>query len=327
VTTAADPAETEMDVVILSWERAPATAAAVASVLAQQVVTPRIWIIDQGSGRATLDRLNGLVRDHPEVVLLPLGRNVGVPAGRNLGARAGRASVIVCLDNDAEFRDPLTLARVADRFACSPCLGALAFRIRDARTSADDPLSWVHPRSCSPDERFLATRYCGAGHALRRVAFDRCGGYDDALFFYWEELDLSYRLLEHGWTIEYDPAMEVWHRIAPELRLDWRSGRYFYLVRNRLYLEYQYHGSAARLLAMALGYAIKGVRNGVSLEGARGIAGAVGLARRQHHRRARAALSPRTRAYLWEHHGRHRGPLRRRLRQEVLGRLPHQEPR
>lgn len=325
MTTETDPAE--MDVVILSWERAAATAAAVASVLAQRAVTPRIWIVDQGSGQATLDFLQGLVRDRPEVALLQLGRNVGVPAGRNLGTRAGRAPLIVCLDNDAEFRDPLALARVADRFAGSVRLGALAFRISDTRTGANDALSWVHPRSRSPDEPFLATRFCGAGHALRRVAFEWCGGYDDELFFYWEELDLARRLLEGGWTIEYDPTVEVWHGLAPEARLDWRGGRYFYLVRNRLYLEYQYRGSAARLLAMALGYAIKGVRNGVSLEGARGIASAVGLVRRQRHRRPRAALSPRTRAYLWEHEGRHRGPLLRRLRQEMLGRLPRPEPR
>jgi GT2 family glycosyltransferase len=323
VTTDTDAAE--MDVVILSWERAAATAAAAASVLAQQAVTCRVWIVDQGSKRATLDRLQGLAHQHPEVVLIPLGRNVGVPAGRNLGARAGRAPVIVCLDNDAEFSDPLTLARVASRFAGSPSLGALAFRISDARTGANDQLSWVHPRSRVPHEPFLATRFCGAGHALRRVSFEQCGGYDDELFFYWEELDLSYRLLDQGWTIEYDPTVEVWHHLAPEARLDWCSGRYFYLVRNRLYLEYQYRGSAARLLAMAVGYLAKGMRNGVSLEGARGIVSAVGLARRQRHRRARVALSPRTRVYLREHERRHRGSLSRRLRQEVLGRLPPQE--
>jgi GT2 family glycosyltransferase len=211
-----------------------------------------------------------------------------------------------------------------DAVACfdsDPSLGALAFRIRNARTQEDDPLSWVHPRSRSAAEAFPAARFCGAAHALRRSAFEACDGYDGTLFFYWEEADLCRRLLENGYGVAYVPWLTALHDIGTEARVEWDGGRFYYCVRNRIYLEYCYGLPPASLAALAVGYLVRGCRNHLAGEALRGVAAAVALGFGRRHVRPRTPLTPRTRAYLQEHEGVHGRRPGERLR-AVLARLP-----
>jgi GT2 family glycosyltransferase len=71
-----------------------------------------------------------------------------------------------------------------------PGLGAIGFRILVDATGTDDLLSWGYPRSllARAGEVFDAAPFVGAGHAIRRAAWEAAGGYDEALFFCWEEL-------------------------------------------------------------------------------------------------------------------------------------------
>ncbi|MFB2584781.1 glycosyltransferase [Herbiconiux liukaitaii] len=51
----------------------------------------------------------------------------------------------------------------------------------------------------------------GACFLIRRAAFDELGGFDTRYFMYFEDVDLGYRLGEHGWRNLYEPAAEVLH--------------------------------------------------------------------------------------------------------------------
>ena len=63
--------------------------------------------------------------------------------------------------------------------------------------------------SCVPSS--CGTRLVsGAAAALRRQALEQTHYYEDRLFFFWEEVDLSYQLIELGWTIADGQAREVW---------------------------------------------------------------------------------------------------------------------
>jgi GT2 family glycosyltransferase len=313
--------EPVVDVVILSWFRVASTLEAVRSVLRQRGVRPRVWIVDQGSDAGTVSVLRELAERIPDVHLAELKANVGVPAGRNIAIALGQAPVVVGLDNDAILDGEYVLQETVACFDADPALGALAFRIRNARTEDDDPLSWVHPRFRSAEQAFPAARFCGAAHALRRSAFEACGGYDGALFFYWEEADLCRRLLERGYGVAYVPWLTAVHDAGPEARIGWDDGRLYYCVRNRIYLEYCYGSAAASLAALAVGYVIRGCRNHVAGEALRGVVAGVALAVEQRHVRPRTPLTPETRAYLREHEGVHGRRPGERLR-AALTRLP-----
>ena len=96
--------------------------------------------------------------------------------------------------------------------------------------------SWGYPTSLLPraGESFDTVTFVGAGHAIRRAAWD---GYDEALFFCWEEFDFCLRAIERGWRIRYRGDIAVRHKVSPEQRVAWSGTRWFHFVRNRLYIE------------------------------------------------------------------------------------------
>jgi GT2 family glycosyltransferase len=51
----------------------------------------------------------------------------------------------------------------------------------------------------------------GAALTIRRSAFESVGGFDEAFFMYYEEVDLCYRLKRSGWEIHFAPAAAVYH--------------------------------------------------------------------------------------------------------------------
>lgn len=56
--------------------------------------------------------------------------------------------------------------------------------------------------------------FCGGGAALRRAALDEVGPFDEGLFMYYEDTDLSWRLRRADWEIHYAADATVVHRHA-----------------------------------------------------------------------------------------------------------------
>lgn len=317
----------EVDIIILSLDRAEDTIAAIDSALSQRGLRQKIWIVDQGSHPDAIERLQRHVANKPGIHLEVAGRNLGVPGGRNLASRLGCAPYIVALDNDAIFRGDDELAKAVGRLEEDASLAAVGFRVLNFYSREDDELSWGYPKSLKSrsDREFLATRFVGTGHALRRSAFEAVGCYDDSLFFYWEEMDICYRLINRGYRILYAPEVVILHKVSPEHRVNWASGRFYYLVRNRLYIEYKYGTPVPRILALAAGYVLKGIYNGVGAQAQRGAREAINMCRRYrrtHDGRADSRLSADAHRYIFDNDLRHRGSLWRRLYLELFARLP-----
>jgi GT2 family glycosyltransferase len=317
----------EVDIIILSMDRSDDTIAAIESALAQKRVSQKIWVVDQGSSSETIERLQRHVASKPSVHLEITGRNLGIPGGRNLATQLGRAPYVVALDNDAEFCSENEVALAIQRLESDPGLAAIGFRILNFFSRADDERSWGYPKSLKSrsDREFLTTRFIGAGHALRRTAFEAVGGYDANLFFYWEELDVSYRLINAGYRILYAPEVAIFHKVSPEHRVSWTGGRFYYRVRNRLYIEYKYGARIPYLIVRAAAYILTSLYNGVARQALRGVWDAIGMCRRYsraHRGRTASRLSTDAHRYIFDNDIRHRGGLWRRLRMELFAKLP-----
>ena len=266
----------DADVVILSLDRAAETVAAIRSALMQTGVSRRVFVVDQGSQPENLARLATEVASRPDATLVALDRNHGVAGGRNRGSALGHGRIIFGLDNDAEFADATTLARAVNALDVDATLAAIGCRILLNASDVDDLSSWGYPVSLLPraGESFDAVTFVGAGHAIRRAAWD---GYDETLFFCWEELDFCRRAIERGWRIRYRGDIAVRHKVSPECRVNWFDTRWYHFVRNRLYVERKWGAGWLELLPRIGYYIIKSTRNGMLAQTLRAVPAAVRL--------------------------------------------------
>jgi N-acetylglucosaminyl-diphospho-decaprenol L-rhamnosyltransferase len=76
---------------------------------------------------------------------------------------------------------------------------------------------------------------------VRRSAWDEVGGFDERQWMYAEDLDLGWRLHQHGWSTRYEPRAAVDHESAastsqlfgPELAPHWQRATYGAIARRR----------------------------------------------------------------------------------------------
>jgi GT2 family glycosyltransferase len=198
-------------------------------VAAAGAVSPpaHILIIDDASTDDSVD----LVRRQSAVVkLLVNDRNLGFGATANRGVEAAEAPLVLLLNTDVEvnrdavpplaalMRERTRAAAVVPRIiqtgeegGCeSVVFGAFRrglFRIerRPDLCDSDSPLPVLYP--------------CAAAVMLRRREFLALGGFD-ALFapFYWEDVDLGYRMWRAGYEVLYEPRSRVLHHHPGSVR-------------------------------------------------------------------------------------------------------------
>jgi GT2 family glycosyltransferase len=66
------------------------------------------------------------------------------------------------------------------------------------------------------DKHFFETYYyAGGAHAIKREALEKVGSYPTDFFYGMEEYDLSYRLLDAGYSIVYSDAVVMLHKESP----------------------------------------------------------------------------------------------------------------
>lgn len=304
-----------IDVVVLSLDRLKDTHECIDSILAQDHPGVQLWVLDQGSETATVSQLEK--RAVSDGFHFTKGGRTGVAAGRNRGYRMGTAPIIVALDNDAVIADPGTLTRVEQRFAANARLGVLAFAVQDYHRGGPDTPSWGYPWPVEShfSREFTAARFCGAGHAIARPAFEATRGYDERLFFFGEELDLSWSLISLGYEVRYVPDIAVRHKASQEQRIGWAEGRYYYNVRNMLYLQRKYRNDPLLLLEYSIGYLLKGWRNGLLRASVKGLKDGFRLTLDGS---PSARLSRDAWDYIRKHEFEPRGSAWHRFRQEVL---------
>lgn len=162
--------------------------------------------------------------------VIETSHNLGVPGGRDFGLRSTDSALVGFLDDDAELCSDH--ARIVEAFGSDPGLGVVALRLVDeeGRTARRHvPRVGVAGSGNSGEVAY----FLGGACAIRRSAYEEVGGYFTELFYGHEEIELSWRLIDAGWSIRYLAEVEVFH---PRTEISRHAEGWFMTGRNRVWI-------------------------------------------------------------------------------------------
>jgi N-acetylglucosaminyl-diphospho-decaprenol L-rhamnosyltransferase len=226
-------------------------------------VGARLVVVDNHRSAADTEAIRALATEHGWH-LVETGRNAGFGAGANAGARvalAGGADVLVVANPDlamtAEVVAELAAVVRADHdVAVAPRIvrpdGSLWFgggfiSLDDARTlltpaDAVGPADVAEPAGPAGPAPAASPRtppwISGACFAMHRDLWTTVAGFDDDYFMYWEDVDLSYRVVKAGGRLEVRQDLVAVHDVGGtqhDVTQRAKSSMYYYYsCRNRL---------------------------------------------------------------------------------------------
>ncbi|MEU1215687.1 glycosyltransferase family 2 protein [Streptomyces sp. NPDC005791] len=222
--------------VVTMGDRPQQVEALLASVAMQDVRPARVVVVGNGSPLPDYSSFPGLTDLAGGVTLLELDENLGCPGGRNeaLDALAGfgDVDVVIELDDDGLLVDKDVFRTVQELYADDPRLGIVGFRIADEHGETQRR-HVPRLRAKDPMRRGLVTAFLGGGHAFSMKMLAETGPWPAEFFFTHEETDLSWRALDAGWKILYEPGLLLQHPKTSPAR---HAVYYRMTARNRVWL-------------------------------------------------------------------------------------------
>jgi len=165
--------------------------------------------------------------------------NLGVAGGRNQAMEMATGSILISLDDDAEFVERDVIQRIVDLFKKyeDQNVQILTFKVNEV---ADGSITIA---SKSPDrfakKELFTTYFAGGAHAIKKSVLSEVGMYDVGEKYGAEEYDLSYKILEHGAKIVHTNEISILHKKAAQGRFD-RARQNGNLLKNKSLVAYKF---------------------------------------------------------------------------------------
>jgi GT2 family glycosyltransferase len=217
---------------------------ALVSVFRQTRLPDEVVVLDDASDVPLAETLSDFAHSS-EIHWMRSESPSGVSGARNKLTEAANSSILVYLDDDAVFLGDDAIQTVVEMMTIHPETGIVAFKI-ETPDLPDNEFQLPFRRRVArnqgvANEPAEVSYYVGAAHAIRREVFEICGNYPIEFVYGHEELDLSYRALNAGFGIRYDPGVKVAHYTRPSVIDDRgrRSGELYLSVRNRVWFAYR----------------------------------------------------------------------------------------
>ena len=248
----------------------------------------RVVVVDNASTDGSGDYV---AETFPAVELVRSEANLGFAGGNNFGWARARAAhpdcdYLVLLNQDTIVEDgwlrPLVefLEAHADAGAAQPML--MMHPETDVINTAGNCSHYLGFGFCGGYGRRDRARYdrprtinyaSGAGVMLRAPLVREYGLFEEMMFMYLEDADVSWRLRQLGFGVYLVPASTIYHKYS----FAGRFGYYYHLEKNRYWLLGVYYRLATllllapALLAMELGQWIFALLTGLAWQKARAV--------------------------------------------------------
>lgn len=252
---------------------------------ASKSVDVEVIVVDNASGDDSIDYLSPRF---PDVRFIAAETNLGFAKASNLGFHASKGEIILFLNPDTILSEESLSGAIAF-LEDHPGAGALGIRMIDgtgrflpeSKRAFPDPatafykiigLAKLFPRSprfaryhlghLSARENHAIDVVSGAFFLVRRAVLERVGLFDEQFFMYGEDIDLSYRIQQAGYTNFYFSDSTILHFKGESTQK--QSFRYVRLFYGAMSLFVQKHRLHNGLFTSALRAAI-GIRACISM--------------------------------------------------------------
>jgi GT2 family glycosyltransferase len=261
-----------IDIIIVNWNAGPQLRFCVDSIIQYNAgLVGQIIVVDNGSVDSSDANIEGL----PNVMLIRANENLGFGKACNLGAQYAKSDYLLFLNPDTALHAQ-TITRVLAHMQ-NPAhkhIGICGVRLIDEQgddtTSAarfptlrvmigkvlrlDKIFPNVFPshlltasdlRENSPVDQVI-----GAFFMIRKCVFELCHGFDERFFVYFEEVDLSLRAKQLGYSSYMLSEVSAFHK-GNGCSEQVKSARLFYSLRSRIQYA-QKHYSFVELAVLVL---------------------------------------------------------------------------
>jgi GT2 family glycosyltransferase/2-polyprenyl-3-methyl-5-hydroxy-6-metoxy-1,4-benzoquinol methylase len=170
--------------------------------------------------------------------------NAGFGAGHDRAIRSTSSEFCLVSNIDLEF-EPDAISAIAAQTLQDENKQVASWELRQ--------MPYEHPKYYDPVT--LETNW--SSHAcilLRRSAYIKVGGYDDGIFMYAEDVELSYRFRSFGYALRYVPQAVVMH-YTYEAAAQLKPLQYTGSVMGNLYVRLRYGNRRDRLIGLGLFFA------------------------------------------------------------------------
>jgi GT2 family glycosyltransferase len=146
--------------------------------------------------------------------------NLGVARGRNFAIQKSTAPILIMLDDDAVLQNKDCLVQLVQEFNTRNTerpKAIVSFKVLYYETLQMQKNALPHKQfNTFKDKPFFETYfYAGGAHAIRRNVLNEVGNYPEDFFYGMEEYDLSYRILDEGYSIVYSNKIVMLHKESP----------------------------------------------------------------------------------------------------------------
>lgn len=238
-----------LSILIITYNRPENTLELLKNIALQQDIERHVHEILLLNNASTVSYANveGFVTAHSHLPIKYINHteNLGVARGRNFLIEMATAKYLLVLDDDVEFEDATAIQTAATLFdeernithnTAVITLNIFYHQTRQRQVSAFPHKNLEQHKN---DDWFLTYYFTGAAHLMKRELFAKTGLYPVDFFYGMEEYDLSYRIIDAGYTLAFDNKIKVLHKESPEGRVT-NSEKLGMMWRNKAKVAWRY---------------------------------------------------------------------------------------